>query len=62
MKYTLPFTALVLLVAAALTLTGCESHEIKQGTDDVIDVMRNGVDVITNAGNKAADAMTSDKE
>ena len=62
MKYTLPFTALVLLVAAALALTGCESHEIKQGSDDVIDVMRNGVDVITNAGNKAADAMTSDKE
>ena len=60
MKHTFPFTTTVIL-AAALTLTGCESHEIKQGSDDVMDVMRNGVDVITNAGNKAADTVKSDK-
>ena len=62
MKHTVFLSTLILLTAAALTLSGCESHEIKQGSDDVIDVMRNGVDVVTDAGNKAADAMKSDKE
>ncbi|CAA6678967.1 MULTISPECIES: hypothetical protein [unclassified Lentimonas] len=62
MKHILHLSTLTLFVSAALTLTGCESHEIKQGTDDVIDVMRNGVDVVTDTGNKAADAMKSDKE
>lgn len=62
MKRTVHLTAFALLASALFAFNGCESHEIKEGTDDVIDVMQNGVDVITDAGNKAAEAMKSDKE
>lgn len=50
----------ITLISLSLTLfvsTGCETHELKDGTDDVVDVMRNGVDVITDVGHKTADAV-----
>ena len=53
-----------ILCLCVLCLTGCESTELKDAGNDVLDVVHNGVDLITEAGNKAGDAMksTSDKE
>ena len=51
-----------LLCLALFTFTGCESTELKDGADDVLDVMRNGVDLITDGGNKVANAFTDDTE
>ena len=62
MTLTIKLSALALLAFSLFAFTGCESHEIKSGADDVMDVMRNGVDVVTDAGNHAAKAMKSDKE
>jgi len=62
MKRTVQLSALALLTSGIFACTGCESHELKDAGNDVVDVMRNGVDVVTDAGNKAADAMKSDKE
>lgn len=64
MKRITQISTLTALAFAILTLTGCESHELKDAGNDVVDVMRNGVDLITDTGHKAADAVksTSDKE
>jgi hypothetical protein len=50
-------SSLALLSLGLFALTGCTSTELKDGTDDVVDVMRNGVDVITDVGHKTADAV-----
>jgi hypothetical protein len=50
--YTSAFLTLCLL-----SLSGCESQQLKDGADDVVEVMQNGVDVVTETGNKAADAV-----
>jgi len=59
MKLPTQLSALALLSLGLFTLTGCTSTELKDGTDDVVDVMRNGVGVITDVGNKTADAVKS---
>ena len=51
--------ALAILTLSLFSLTGCTSTELKDGTDDVIDVLRNGVDVITDVGHKTGDAVNS---
>jgi hypothetical protein len=57
MKTITSLSALALLCLGLVALTGCETHELKDGADDVVDVMRNGVDLITDAGNKTAEAV-----
>lgn len=57
MKLLTQVSALTLLSLGLLTLTGCTSTELKDGTDDVVDVLRNGVDVITDVGHKTGDAV-----
>ena len=51
-----------LLCLCLLSLTGCEITELKDASDDVIDVRQNGVDLITEAGNRASDAMQRDSD
>jgi|SaaInlV_120m_DNA_3_1039746.scaffolds.fasta_scaffold49038_1 hypothetical protein len=51
--------ALAIQTLSLFALTGCTSTELKDGTDDVIDVLRNGVDVITDVGHKTGDAVKS---
>lgn len=51
-----------LIISALFALTACESSEMKETGNDVMDVVHNGVDLITEAGNKAADAMKSDTD
>jgi hypothetical protein len=50
--------ALAIQTLSLFALTGCTSTELKDGTDDVIDVLRNGV-VITDVGHKTGDAVKS---
>lgn len=57
MKSITQFRALALLFLGLLALTGCTNTELKDGTDDVVDVLRNGVDVITDVGHKTGDAV-----
>ena len=62
MKPITQLRALTLLSLGLFALTGCETHELKDGADDVVDVMRNGVDAITDGGNKVADAFKDTTE
>lgn len=62
MKTVTNLSAFTLLALGLFVFTGCKSTELKDAGDDVMDVMRNGVDVVTDAGNHAAKAMKSDKE
>ena len=57
MKHITSLSALALLSLGLFALTGCTSTELKDGTDDVVDVLRNGVGAITHGGNKVADAV-----
>lgn len=57
MKPITQLRALALLSLGLLAFTGCESHELKDAGNDVVDVIRNGVDVITDVGHKTGDAV-----
>ena len=59
MKSITPLSALALLALGLFALTGCTSTELKDGANDVVDVMRNGVDAITLGGKKVAEAVKS---
>ena len=55
MKLFKQLSTLALILSALFALAGCESSEMKEAGNDVMDVMQKGVDVITDAGNATTD-------